>query len=208
METRPCVRCGVQIHPASTRCTLCGSSQRAGLGRPSWWWLTGLAGLVLAGVLVAVVLRGGSGSTQARFRVFQTSGLTTLVPVGWTGGDRASPSGTVTASFEDPHRPDFRLSVSAARPARGTARGRAVKLRSRASTRLDYTLHFFGRALFPGGRPVWLLSFDSDGFAHAIYVDTACQPGIAMTVEISAPDRAQLQSIAAPVAASADPRCR
>jgi hypothetical protein len=170
--------------------------------------VTGLAGLIAAAVLVAVVLRGGSNTTQARFRLFQTSGLTTLVPVGWSGGDGAAPAGTVNASFEDPHQPDFRLSVSAARPARGTARTRAVRLRRQASTRLNYTLHFFGRVLFPGGRPVWLLSFDSDGFAHVVYVDTACQPGIAMTIEISAPNRSELQGIAAPVAASADPKCR
>jgi hypothetical protein len=163
---------------------------------------------VVAAVLIVVVLRAGSKPAQTRFRLFQTSGLTTLVPAGWSGGEQAAPAGTVKAAFDDPRQPDFKLSVSAERPARGTARSRARGLRTQATGRLDYAQHFFGRILFPGGRPAWLLAYESDGFSHVIYVDTACKPGVAMTVEISAPDRAELEPVAEPVAASSGPQCR
>jgi hypothetical protein len=168
----------------------------------------GLAGVVLVVVLVVVVLGAGSKSSPTRFRLFQTAGLTTLVPVGWTGGLQAGPSGAVVASFDDPRQPDFKLFVSARRPARGTARSRASQLRRQATTRLDYSLHYFGRILFPGGRPAWLLAYESDGFSHVVYVDTACKPSVAMTVEISAPERSELEGVAEPVAASSAPECR
>jgi hypothetical protein len=133
--------------------------------------------------------------------------LTTLVPVGWTGREDAAPKGTTRAFFDEPTQPDFQLSVAAVRPARGTAASRAKKLRQQASTRLGFSQQFFGRILFPGGRPSWLLAYQSDGFAHALYVYTACQPGVAMSVEVSAPERAELEGLAEPVAASSAPQC-
>jgi hypothetical protein len=209
VETKPCVRCGVQIHAASTRCTLCGSPQRAAPWLPprARWALAGVVALVLVGVAAFVVSSGGSTAGAPRFRLFQAGGLTTLVPVGWSGHQVAAPTGTVKASFDDARFPDYQLALTAQRPAPGTARSRAAKLRAEAMTRLGYRQYFFGRVLFPGGRPAWLLDYESDGFAHAVYVYTACQPGVAMDVEISAPDRTELQGIAAPIAASTGPGC-
>jgi hypothetical protein len=212
VETKPCVRCGVQIHAASTLCTLCGSPQRRPIGwRVSRPWRAGLAGLIgLVAVVVVVVVASGGGSKSGgatRFRLFETTGLTTLVPVGWSGRVEPAPSGTVKAAFAEPAQPNYQLSVTAHRPARGTARSRAGKARLQAMTRLDYTQHFFGRILFPGGRPAWLLAYESDGFSHVLYVYTACEPGVAMTVEVSAPERSDLEGLAAPLAASAGPEC-
>jgi hypothetical protein len=180
-----------------------------GLGR----WLVGLAAVGLLVVVVTIVAGGGSKAGGPRFRQFATSGLTGLVPVGWSGGAATSaPAGTVKAAFDEPRQPDFRLVVTVERPAPGTdrlqaARLRAAGLRRLAMTRLGYVEHFFGRILFPGGRPAWLLSYESDGFSHATYIDTACKPGVAMTVEISAPDRSKLTGIAEPIAASSGPQC-
>jgi hypothetical protein len=169
--------------------------------------VVGLAGVVAVVVVIVVLVGGGSKSAGPRFRLFQTSGLSTLVPVGWSGGLEAGRAGTVKAGFDDPAKPDFQIVETAVRPARGTARLRATRLRAVATARLGYAQHFFGRVLFPGGRPAWLLSYESDGFSHVIYVDTACMPGIAMTVEVSAPSRSELQAIAEPVAASSGPQC-
>jgi hypothetical protein len=209
VETKPCVGCGVQIHPASRRCTLCGSAQRTVTlpgGRRRW--VAATAGVVVLVVVVAVVLGGGSKAGGPRFRQFATSGLTGLVPVDWSGGAvAAAPAGTVRGAFRQPRQPDYRLVVTAERPAPGTARLRAAGLRALAMRRLGYVEHFFGRILFPGGRPAWLLSWESDGFSHATYIDTACKPGVAMTVEISAPDRSELDGIAEPIAASSGPQC-
>jgi hypothetical protein len=230
VETKPCVACGVQIHPASRRCTLCGSAQRTAT-LPGGWvgWTAGLAGVGVLLVVLVVVLGGGSKAGSPRFRQFATPGLTGLVPVGWTGGASTPPQGTgatatsssalaagsarrpaaiVRAAFDEPRQPDYRLVVTAQRPARGTARLRAAALRRLAMTRLGYVQHFFGRVLFPGGRPSWLLTYESDGFWHAAYIDTACKPGVAMTVEVSAPTRPELDGIAEPIAAASGPRCR
>jgi hypothetical protein len=209
VETKPCVRCGVEINAASTLCTLCGSRQRSVGGRPGWRtrWLVAGAALVAIVVAVVAVVGGGSKSGGTRFRLFQTSALTTLVPVGWTGREESERAGTIKAFFEEPIQPDYQLSVAAARPARGTAASRAKDLRRQASTRLGFSEQYFGRILFPGGRPAWLLAYESDGFAHALYVYTACEPGVAMSVEVSAPERSELEGLAEPVAASAAPQC-
>jgi hypothetical protein len=173
-------------------------------------WARRLAGLVVVGLIVLLALvASGSRSTggQARFRLFQTAGLTTLVPVGWTGQQVAAPPGTSKAAFHDATQPDFQLAVTAVRPAVEPAQLRATKLRELAATRLGYVDHFFGRVLFPGGRPAWLLAFESDGFSHVIYVYTACKPSVAMTVEVSAPLISQLEGVGEPIAASTGPQC-
>jgi hypothetical protein len=195
-------------------------------------WSAGLGAVGLLLVALVFVLGGGSKAGGPRFRQFATAGLSGLVPVGWTGGAAsAAPAGTVDAAvgtvntaaaagavntaagrtvraaFDDARQPDYRLLITAQRPARGTARLRAARVRRLAMTRLGYVEHFFGRVLFPGGRPSWLLTYESDGFSHATYVDTACKPGIAMTVEISAPDRSELAGIAEPIAAASGPQC-
>jgi hypothetical protein len=213
MTTRPCSQCGVQIHPASRRCILCGATQ-AGVGWAAWTrWVAGLAGLAAVVVAAAAVSGGSSKPVGApkpggpRFRLVSAAGLTTLVPVGWTGRPHASGPGTVGVAFGDLRQPRFALSVTAERPARGTARARAAKFRAAVAGRLDFAARFFGRILFPGGRPAWLVAYDADGSSHAAYIDTACVPGVAMRVEVSGPDAAQLRPLAEPIAASAGPRC-
>jgi len=157
-------------------------------------------------VVVGAVTGGGSKPGGPRFRLVRTSALSTLVPVGWIGRP-PPPAGPVRVAFYDPRQPDFELSVTAARPARGTARSRARALRAQATRRLGFVEHFFGRILFPGGRPAWLAAYESGGSSHVTYVETACQPAVAVTVEISAPDRSGLGSLAGPIAASSAPRC-
>ncbi|MEA2371999.1 MAG: hypothetical protein QOH12_2393 [Solirubrobacteraceae bacterium] len=190
---------------------LCGSAQKT---RTRWtvWagWLVGVAGLAVLAIVVGsvgTVGGGGSRSGGPRFRLARSSGLTVLVPVGWTPRAQAAPAGTQRVVFEDPRQPHFSLSVTATRPARATARARARGLRAQATGRLGYLEHFFGRILFPGGRPAWLSAYESGGFSHVTYVDTACVPGVAMAVEISAPDRSGLGGLAEPIAASSGPQC-
>ncbi len=187
---------------------LCGAAQKTRPRRAVWAvWLAGLAGVAALAIVVVGPVGGGSRSGGPRFGLVRISGVSVLVPVGWTRRAQAAPPGTVRIVFVDPRQPHFALSVSATRPARGTARSRARKLRAQATGRLDFSSHFFGRILFPGGRPAWLSAYESDGFSHVTYVDTACVPGIAMIVEVSAPDRSGLGGLAAPIAASAGPQC-
>ncbi len=187
---------------------LCGSAQETGTRWPVWAGrLTGLAGLAALVVVVGTVGGGGAKSGGPRLRVLRSAGLTVLVPTGWTRRPQTAPAGTERLVYEDPRQPQFAVSVTAARPARRTARSRARALRARASGRLGFAEHFFGRILFPDGRPAWLSAYESDGFSHVTYVDTACVPGVAMTVEVSAPDRSGLAGLAEPIAASAAPQC-
>jgi hypothetical protein len=209
VQTKPCVRCGVEIHVASRRCTFCGSPQQTGTPGP-WWvpWAAGVAGLVVVVLAIVVVSRGGGSSAGGpEFRAYASDGLTTLVPVGWTRHREADPPGTLKLAFSVGNQPEDQLAVTAVRPTRRSAESRAAKLRAMAATRLGYTQRFFGRILFPGGRPAWLLAYESDGFSHAAYAFTACKPSVAMTVEVSAPSRSELAGLAEPIAAASGPTC-
>ncbi len=206
-ELRPCVRCGVEIHAASGYCTLCGAVQRVPSRAIRWLMALALivviAGLAVAGGLVF----GSSTGPPAPYTLYRSATLQTLVPRGWTGGPVAAPApGAARVVFSDPADPRVRLTLTVMRPAVGTAVHRARRIRSIARSLGDFHQDFFAHVVLPGGRPAWRLTYTGNGYAHIVYVFSACTPPAALTVDLRAVHVADLRTLVLhiPDAAGAD----
>ncbi len=207
-ETKPCVRCRVQINAASGYCTLCGALQRR--TRRAVRWLAGglAAALVAAGVLAVVEAGGPGGGARAPLRLYRSAALTTLVPSTWTGGPAAAPAGAVRAAFVDPLDNRWAMTVTAQSPPLLSAGRRARRARAVARSLIGFQQLFFGRVRFPDGRPAWLLTYASGiDVYHALYIYSACTPTFGMSVELRAPTRSGLQGPLEQIPASAFPPC-
>lgn len=212
--TRPCVGCSVVILAAASRCTLCGAEQPrrrrllSGLGRI----LPPLIGAALAsGLVVAGVITSGSGaSTDFSHRLFQVRrdmNFVELVPQNWQGGHVAAPPHVVREVFFDPDRDAYSMTIELRRHARGSALARARALAGALQRTPGFVQGTFQRARFPGGRPTWLFEYQLAGVPHATYIFSACSPTEAMSVDISAPTRAELAGPLSQLPAFTGPRC-
>jgi hypothetical protein len=207
-QLRPCVRCGVEIHAASGYCTLCGAVQRVPSRANRWLMALGviavIAGLGVAGGLVF----GSSSGPPDAFTLYRSAQLQTLVPAGWSGGPVAAPGpSSVRAVFSDPTDPRLRLTVTATRPAAQTAVHRARLARALARSLGGFHQEFFGHVLLPGGRPAWRLTYTGNGYAHIVYVFSACTPAAAMTVDLRAVHEADLKTLVLHIPDSASADC-
>jgi hypothetical protein len=207
--TKPCVRCRVEINAASGFCTLCGSTQRVRSRRTRR--IIGVGGLVAiaaAAVALVVVLGGGSGARLGSgLHVYRSAELSVLVPDGWSGGRVDVPAGVARVVYVDPVDTRRRVIVTAERMVTLSARRRARLARVEARTRGDYRERFFGRVLFPGDRPAWLLTYDTINAFRAVYVYSACVPTVGMTVEVDDSNLAGLKAAVKEIPASATPVC-
>jgi hypothetical protein len=184
-ELRPCVRCGVEIHAASGYCTLCGAVQRVPSRATRWLMALALI-VVIAGLAVAGgLLFGSSSGPPDPYTLYRSSALQTLVPHGWTGGPVAAPGpGAARVVFSDPTDPRLRLTVTVTRPAPGTAVLRARRIRALARSLGNFHQDFFAHVVLPGGRPAWRLTYTGNGYAHIVYVFSACTAPAALTVDL------------------------
>ncbi len=207
LATKPCVRCRVEINAACGYCTLCGASQR--VRRPAVRWLIGVAaaGVVAAVAAAGVLVFGGAAAGGSQLRLYRAGGLATLVPSRWLGGPVAAPPGITRVAFSDPADTRRRLTITAQRPAPLTALARAHVALDQARARPGFRGHFFGRIRFSDGRPAWLLTYDSFDSSNAVYVFSACLPTYAVTVELRAPNRADLLNSFKAIPVSVAPRC-
>jgi hypothetical protein len=207
-ELRPCVRCGVEIHAASGYCTLCGAVQRAPSRLTRWLMAVALIA-VIAGIAIAGgLLLGSSTGPPVPYTLYQSSALQTLVPRGWTGGPVATPGpGAARVVFSDPSDPRVRLTVTVVLPAVGTAVRRAKRIRALARSFGDFHQDFFAHVVLPGGRPAWRLTYTGNGYAHIVYVFSACTPAAAMTVDLRAVHVADLRSLVLHIPDSAGANC-
>jgi ribosomal protein L37E len=208
-ETKPCVRCRVEINAASGFCTLCGAGQRVRRRRTRW--LIGVAAVAVAAGLAAgvlAVLPGGSGGGRAgQLRPYTSAALVTLVPAGWSGGTVVAPLDVSRVVFADPVDNRRRLSVTADRTPALSALRRARRVRALARSLGVYRQRAFKRIFLPGSRPAWLVAYDDDSSSRAVYLFSTCTPSVAMTVELRAPRRVDLPSSPERIAASAGPPC-
>jgi hypothetical protein len=207
-ELRPCVRCGVEIHAASGYCTLCGAVQRVPSRGARWLMALGLIA-VIAGVAIAggLLLGSSSGTTDA-YTLYRSAELQTLVPRDWTGGPVAAPApGSARVVFSDPLDSRVRLTVTVVRPAVGTAVRRARRIRAVARSLGDFHQDFFAHVLLPGGRPAWRLTYTGNGYAHVVYVFSACTPAAAMAVDLRAVHVVDLRSLVLHIPDSASANC-
>ena len=206
-QTKPCIRCRVPINAASDYCTLCGAVQR---GPRRWltWVASVVVVLVIAGIAVGGgLLLGGSSSPGRPYTLYQSAALTTLVPRGWTGGPVAAPPDSTRVVFSSSTDPTLRMTVTAARVASGSAKSRARRIRAVARALGGFHQDFLGRIFFPGMRPAWRLTYESDGYAHVTYVFSACAPAVAMTVDLRALRQIDLQTLVLHIPSSATARC-
>lgn len=212
--TRPCVNCAVRINARAERCTLCGSEQPprrrvlAALAR----YLPATLGVLLAGGLVAtaVAVSGDSPSSDLAHRLFQVRSdmtLVTLVPENWQGGHVTAPPHVTREMFADPDQPGYSMTIEMRRHRPGSALGRARIVLAQIKHRTGYVLRSYNRATFPGGRGALLIEYEQSGVPHAIYLYSTCMPTVAMSVDVSAPTRAELAGPLSQLPASTGPRC-
>ncbi|HID78343.1 MAG TPA: zinc-ribbon domain-containing protein [Planctomycetaceae bacterium] len=61
-DTAPCPACGTEVYEDSVQCPVCGtyitSQTNPWMGRPAWWILLGLLGLVATIAVLAGLLHG------------------------------------------------------------------------------------------------------------------------------------------------------
>lgn len=206
-QTKSCIRCRVPINATSDYCTLCGAVQR---GPRRWltWVASIVVVLVIAGIAVGGgLLLGGSSSPGRPYTLFQSASLITLVPRGWEGGPVAAPPASTRVVFSSSTDPTLRMTVTAARVASGTAVRRGRHIRAVARALGGFHEDFFGRIFFPGMRPAVRLTYESDGYAHVVYVFSVCAPAVAMTVDLRALRQIDLQTLVLHVPSSATARC-
>lgn len=211
---RPCINCAVQINARAERCTLCGAEQPArrrilaALGR----YLPATLGALLAGGLVAaaVAVSGDNPATDSTHRLFEVRSdmtLVTLVPQNWQGGHVAAPPHVTREMFVDPRQAGYSMTIEVQRRARGSVVGRAHGVLAQIQRRAGFVLDSSGRARFPGGRAGWLIEYRVAGVPHAMYLFSACRPIVAMSVDVSAPTRAELAGPLAQLPVATGPRC-
>lgn len=168
--------------------------------------------LLACGLLVtAVALSGDNPAVDPIHRLFAVRSdatLVTLVPQYWRGGRVTAPAHTTRETFVDPAHPSYSLSIDVQRHAPASAVRRAKLAVAQIALRAGAAVARDARARFPGGRTARLVEYQQSGVPHAMYIFSACAPAtVAVSVDVSAPTRAELSGPLAQLAAATGPRC-
>jgi len=169
-------------------------------------------GVLLAGGLVAagVLVSEGSRAADSMHRSFQLrrdANLVTLVPQNWQGGHVPGPAHVTREVFIDPDRTAYSMTIEMQRNAMDAAGTRARLKLAELRRRAGFRLRFYGRVRLPGGRVAWLIEYTVVGVAHAVYLYSGCAPTVAMSVDVSAPTRADLAGPLSQLAFATGPLC-
>ncbi len=211
--TRPCINCAVSINALAERCTLCGAQQpvrRRALATLVRYLPALLGVLLAAGLVTFAVVMSGSPAADPSHRLFavrRDAMLVTLVPQNWQGGRVPSAPHVTRETFVDPDRTRYAMTIEMRRHAARSALNRARLTFARLGKHPTFVARAFLRVIFPGGRGAWLIEYEAAGLPHALYLFSACSPALSISVDVSAPTRAELSGPLSELPAATGPRC-
>ncbi|MGI8558666.1 MAG: hypothetical protein ACR2ND_10210 [Solirubrobacteraceae bacterium] len=204
----------MSINALAERCTLCGAQQpvrRRALATLMRYLPASLGVLLAAGLVTfAVAMSGSSPAADPSHRLFEVrrdATLVTLVPQNWQGGRVTSAPHVTRETFVDPDRTRYAMTIEMRRHAAGSALNRARLAFARIGKRPGFVPRAFLRVTFPGGRGAWLIEYEAASLPHALYLFSACAPAASISVDLSAPTRAELSGPLSQLPVATGPRC-